>query len=142
QNTGGDKFVTFFWGILDAARSTLAYVNAGHNYPYLLHADGSVERLAVGGMILGIMAEGARYEQAEISLRPGDILLLFTDGVSEAMSRDSEEFGEERLERILRGHAELGAQEIIAAVHEHILEFTAGASQSDDITMMVLKVSG
>ncbi len=93
-------------------------------------------------MILGIMADGISYEQAEIPLRPGDMLVLFTDGVSEAMSRESQEFGEERLERILRGHAQLHAQEIIAAVHEHVLEFAAGAPQSDDITMMVLKVSG
>jgi sigma-B regulation protein RsbU (phosphoserine phosphatase) len=142
QNTGGNKFVTFFWGFVDDAVRSLTYVNAGHNYPYLFHADGSVDRLDKGGMILGIMPAAVPYEEASIPLRPGDMLMLFTDGVSEAMSRDSEEFGEERLEAVLRARADKSAQDIIAAVHREILEFTVGAPQSDDITMMVLRVAG
>ena len=142
QNTGGNKFVTFFWGCVNPADCSLTYVNAGHNYPYLFHAGGSVDRLEKGGMILGIMQALVPYEQATISLVPGDMLVLFTDGVSEAMSRDSEEFGEERLERVLREHAGEGSTDIIDAVHRQILEFATGAPQSDDITMMVLKMSG
>jgi sigma-B regulation protein RsbU (phosphoserine phosphatase) len=118
---------------------TLTYVNAGHNYPYLIHADGTSQRLDKGGMILGILKTGVTYEQESITMRKGDMLVLFTDGVSEAMSRDSEEYGEERLEEVLRTHAGVSAQALIGAIHQHLLEFTRGAPQSDDITMMIVK---
>jgi len=139
ENTGGNKFVTFFWGTLDPAAHTLRYVNAGHNYPYLLHADGSFDRLDRGGMILGILKTTTPYEEATAVLSPGDALVLFTDGVSEAMSREQEEYGEERLEGILRATTGRPAQEILDAVHQDVLVHTQGAPQSDDITMMVLK---
>jgi sigma-B regulation protein RsbU (phosphoserine phosphatase) len=138
-NTGGNKFVTFFWGVLDPAAMTLTYVNAGHNYPYLLHADGSVDRLEKGGMILGILKTIMPYEEATIGLRPADLLVLFTDGVSEAMSKESEEYGEERLEPLLRTLCGRPVGEIIEMVGEDILRHTKGAPQSDDITMMVIQ---
>ncbi|MGA9118564.1 MAG: SpoIIE family protein phosphatase [Bacteroidota bacterium] len=141
QNTGGNKFVTFFWGYISSDQNTLTYVNAGHNYPYLFHTDGSVDRLDKGGMILGIMPAIRPYEEAAIPLSPGDILVLFTDGVSEAMNRVSEEFGEDRLEAAVRAQWDSTASEIIEAVHRQIQEFTVGAPQSDDITMMVVKVA-
>ena len=140
QNTGGNRFVTFFWGFVDEGATQLTYVNAGHNYPYLLHADGSVDRLDKGGMILGIMPTLRPYEMATVPLRGGDLLVLFTDGVSEAMNKFSEEFGEERLEKVIRDHVNNSAEEIIAAIHRDIQDFTKGAPQSDDITMMVVKV--
>jgi sigma-B regulation protein RsbU (phosphoserine phosphatase) len=139
QNTGGNKFVTFFWGLLDSAESTLSYVNAGHNYPYLIHADGTMDRLDCGGMILGVMPTVLPYEQQTIRFRAGDCLLLFTDGVSEAMSREAEEYGEARLEAVLRRSSHLSAQEVIAAIHEDVLRHAQGAQQSDDITMMVVR---
>lgn len=140
ENTGGNKFVTFFWGFVDTETITLNYVNAGHNYPYLIHADGSIERLDKGGMILGVMKTMMPYEEATVKLTPGDLLLLFTDGVSEAMSRDSVEYGEERIEAVLKNHGNESAQRIIDILHEDILTHAEGAQQSDDITMMVLKV--
>ena len=139
QNTGGNKFVTFFWGYLDPRARTLTYVNAGHNYPYLYHAKDSHERLDKGGMILGIMPTMIPYEEAVVSYEPGDLLVMFTDGVSEAMSKVDEEFGEERLESTVAGHRAESASQIINAVHEDIQKFTVGAPQSDDITMMVLR---
>jgi len=139
-NTGGNKFVTFFWGIIDTGAMSLTYVNAGHNYPYLLHADGSVHRLEKGGMILGVMETAIPYEEEAVHLSAGDILVLFTDGVSEAMSSDQEEYGEERLEAVIRGNVDRDAQEIIDAVHADILRHTKGALQSDDITMMVMRI--
>jgi sigma-B regulation protein RsbU (phosphoserine phosphatase) len=138
ENTGGNKFVTFFWGALNPAERSLRYVNAGHNYPYLLHADGSFDRLDRGGMILGILKTTNPYEEATVVFRPGDALILFTDGVSEAMSRVQEEYGEERLEVILRATLGRPAQEILDAVHQDVLLHTQGAPQSDDITMMIL----
>jgi phosphoserine phosphatase RsbU/P len=139
ENTGGNKFVTFFWGMLDPQSMRLTYVNAGHNYPYLLHADGTIDRLEKGGMILGVMKSLIPYEQETVALRAGDLLVLFTDGVSEAMSKEAEEFGEERLEAVIRSHALLNAQAVSAAIHEHVQVHTKGAPQSDDITMMIVK---
>jgi sigma-B regulation protein RsbU (phosphoserine phosphatase) len=139
ENTGGNKFVTFFWGAIDREIRSLSYVNAGHNYPYLIHHDGSFDRLDKGGMILGVMKTPVPYEEAVVPCRPGDTLVLFTDGVSEAMSTVQEEYGEERLERALRGALAGTAQEILEAVHRDVLVHTHGAPQSDDITLMVLK---
>ena len=141
QNTGGIRFVTFFWGLVDPAALTLNYVNAGHNYPYLVHADGSVDRLEKGGMILGVMKTSEPYEEATVHLRPNDLLLLFTDGVSEAMNTESIEYGEERLEALLRAHTNTSAQEIIEEIHRDVQAFSKGAPQFDDLTMMALKVS-
>lgn len=139
QNTGGNKFVTFFWGILDPAGGTLSYVNAGHNYPYLMRGDGGMERLERGGMILGVMPTVSPYEQETVRLHAGDCLVLFTDGVSEAMSRDSQEYGEERLEHVLRHTFRSSAQEVLDAIHQDVLRHARGAQQSDDITMMVIR---
>ena len=140
DNTGGNKFVTFFWGALDPVVGTLTYVNAGHNYPFLIHGDGSVERLDRGGMILGVMKATGPYEEARVLLKSHDMLVLFTDGVSEAMSKDMAEYGEERLQALLLEHRHLGAQAVLEAVHHDVLAHTRGAPQSDDITMMVIGV--
>jgi sigma-B regulation protein RsbU (phosphoserine phosphatase) len=139
ENTGGNKFVTFFWGALDPSGGSLRYVNAGHNYPYLVHADGTFDRLEAGGMILGILKTVEPYQEASVQIKPGEALVMFTDGVSEAMSRSQEEYGEERLERVLRSTIGRTAQEILDAVHQDVVLHTQGTSQSDDITMMVLK---
>jgi sigma-B regulation protein RsbU (phosphoserine phosphatase) len=139
-NTGGSRFVTFFWGCLDHARRVFTYVNAGHNHPYLLHADGSVDRLDKGGMILGVMETTVPYEEGSAELREGDVLVLFTDGVSEAMNAASEEYGEERLEAVIRKAAGWGAQGLIDIIHQDIIAHAHGAPQSDDITMMVMRV--
>ncbi len=140
QNTGSDRFVTFFWAEIDPRQRSLTYVNAGHNYPYLLRADRTVRRLDRGGMILGVLPTAVPYEHDRIALNSGDLLLLFTDGVSEAMSAEGREYGEERLEGVLTTYRDRTAQEILDAVHRDILEFARGAAQSDDITMMTLKV--
>ncbi|HUI63725.1 MAG TPA: SpoIIE family protein phosphatase [Bacteroidota bacterium] len=140
ENTGGNKFVTFFWGAIDHVQRTLRYVNAGHNYPYLLHEDGSFDRLDKGGMILGIMKTAISYEEALVQFHPHDLLVLFTDGVSEAMSTVQEEYGEERLERVLRSSLQGTSQEVLDAIHRDVLSHTLGAPQSDDITMMVVRV--
>lgn len=140
QNTGSDRFITFFWAVIDPAARTLTYVNAGHNYPYLLRADGATRRLDRGGMILGVLPTSTPYDEETVPLAAGDLLVLFTDGVSEAMSREEEEFGEERLEEVLVRHRDRPARETVAAVQEAVLAFTRGAQQSDDITLMTLRV--
>jgi sigma-B regulation protein RsbU (phosphoserine phosphatase) len=90
-------------------------------------------------MILGVMKSMLPYEQETVALRNGDLLVLFTDGVSEAMSKDAEEFGEERLEAVIRAHTEMSAQAVSVAIHHHVQEHTKGAPQSDDITMMIVR---
>jgi sigma-B regulation protein RsbU (phosphoserine phosphatase) len=142
QNTGGNKFVTFFWAYIDPAAGTMTYVNAGHNYPYLYHASGPADRLDKGGMILGILPTVIPYEEETVPLSKGDLLVMFTDGVSEAMSRESEEFGEPRLESVIDAHRNDGANDLIEAIHGAIQRFAAGAAQSDDITMMTVKIGG
>ncbi len=141
ENTGGSKFVTFFWAMINVLTKQITYVNAGHNYPYLIRADGTLRRLDKGGMILGVMKTTIPYEEEGIDLESGDVLVLFTDGVSEAMSRDSVEYGEERLLGVLRKHVNESSQSIINKLHEDIQLHADGAQQSDDITMMVVKVA-
>lgn len=140
ENTGGDKFITFFWGIVDTRKRVLRYVNAGHNPPFLMRTDGSIERLGTGGLILG-MLKGQAYEEGEAGLRSGDLLFLFTDGVSEAMNARGEDLTEERLEEILREAGGTGAREVLQHVRASVDRFAAGTPQSDDITMLVVKVA-
>jgi sigma-B regulation protein RsbU (phosphoserine phosphatase) len=141
DNTGSDKFITFFWGFVDTAARTLTYVNAGHNPPYLVRADGSHVRLDRGGMILGVLKTVVPYDSGTVSFSPGDVIVLFTDGVSEAMNREGNEYGEQRLEGVIRRCISCCAQEMTDAIHRDIVEYAGGAPQSDDITMMILRVT-
>jgi sigma-B regulation protein RsbU (phosphoserine phosphatase) len=136
QRGTGNRFVTFFFGILDPD-GNCSYVNAGHNPPVLLRPDGSIKELTTGGVVLGLFA-GAQYEAETVKLRPDDHLVLFTDGVIEALNTAGEEFGLERLYALLRAHARSGASEILARLQEAVISFSAQAPQHDDITMMVL----
>jgi sigma-B regulation protein RsbU (phosphoserine phosphatase) len=140
MNTGGDKFITFFWGVIDSKTKRLRYVNAGHNPPFLMRANGAVERLTVGGLILGVMKTKMPYEESEVTLSQGDTLFLFTDGVSEAMNEKEEDFTEERLERILREVSGKSASEIVRHVKTAVEIYEGNAPQSDDITMMAINV--
>lgn len=139
RNTGSDKFITFFWGIVDPATKVFRYVNAGHNQPFVLRADGSIERLSEGGLILGIMRTMIPYEEGSVELRSGDAVVMFTDGVSEAMNTSGVDYTEERLEQFILGLGGRSAAEILTAIKNEIQLYTVGAPQSDDITMVVLK---
>ena len=139
RNTGGDKFITLIWGILDARDHVFRYVNAGHNHPFLLRAAGGIERLASGGLILGMMPDVGPYEEGEVRIDAGDTLYFFTDGVSEAMNPDLEDFTEERLEALLCTLAGARAADVIASVERAVSEHAAGAPQADDLTMLVVR---
>ena len=136
---GGSRFITFFWGILDAKTLQFRYTNAGHNPPYLLKKNGTMEKLEEGGLILGIFKTTTPYAEATVTLLPGDILIMYTDGVSEAMNQNNEQFSEERLEGILKKSTNLSAKEIIQQVQNELETHTQATPQSDDITMLVLK---
>ncbi len=133
----GNRFVTFFFGMLDP-EGNCTYVNAGHNPPLLLRRDGSLLELKEGGgMVLGLFAM-AQYESRTVQLRPGDHLVLFTDGVLEARNTLGEEFEQERLCSVLSQNARSSTGEILECLREAVLAFSANTPQHDDITMMVL----
>jgi serine phosphatase RsbU (regulator of sigma subunit) len=135
----GNRFVTFFFGILDSA-GVCTYTNAGHNPPLLLHRDGSMEELIEGGLVLGIFP-AAQYRSGTAKLEPGEHIVLFTDGVIEARNTAGEEFGEERLRDLLRLYANAPAAEILSSLQNAVSQFSANTPQHDDITMMVIERS-
>ncbi len=139
DNTGGERFITFFWGILDVPARTFRYVSAGHNPPILFRKDGSRELLDKGGLILGIMKEAGPYEEGMVSLGEDDMLFLYTDGVSESMSAEGEEWTEEKLEALVGSHLQDTPHESIERVTAAVKHHSRNAPQSDDITMVVLK---
>ncbi len=147
RSTPASKYATFFYAQLDEQRR-LRYVNAGHNAPYLLRAGwrstaGSappeIEELSTGGTVVGMFPE-MEYEEATVELCPGDVLLAFTDGVPEAHNPENEEFGEERLQQLLRKTAHLPANEISARLSDEMKDWIRDAEQYDDLTFIVMKV--
>jgi sigma-B regulation protein RsbU (phosphoserine phosphatase) len=141
MNTHGGKFVTFFWGVLESMERKFRYVNAGHNPPMVLRKNGSVEKLEQGGLILGIMKSITPYSEGFVSFEPGDVLLMYTDGVSEAMNPENVDFTEEALEKVAKNARDMSAKEIIVKIQQALELHTKGSPQSDDITMLVLKAS-
>ena len=133
-----NQFVTAFYGILDATNRTLAYANAGHNPPLLLNADGSACFLTQGAVPLGMFRD-TRYYEYYLNIEPGQLLVLYTDGVTEALNPHEEEFGRDRLVRSVRAARDLSAREMIAAIQREISEWTDGRGASDDVTIFVIK---
>jgi len=152
RSTDAQMFATFFYGVLDCRAATFTSANAGHNPPVLLRADGSLERLESGGLVLGMFA-GQTYEQETVHLAPDDLLVLFTDGISEAeglpgadlgippADEDAENpmFGEERMIEVIRAAAAGSAVEIKDAILSAVEAFAAGVPQSDDVTVVIVK---
>ena len=138
-NTSEGRFITFFWGYINNKTNTLTYVNAGHNPPYIIR-NGKIIKLEKGGIILGVMKTEVPYIFEEVELKKDDVLLLYTDGVSEALNLDFEEYSEERLQEIAKKLADKNAGEILNGIKEDVQIFTQGNAQSDDITLIVIKV--
>ena len=140
QDSKSGMFVTLFYGVLDTGNRTLTYVNAGHNPPVVLDGkNGTLGALGRTGVALGAM-EGMAYEQKSLSLSSGMVILLYTDGVTEAGRKDGELFGEDRLNAVVRSCAGLPAVQVLERIKAETLAFCDGAPQSDDITIMVVKV--
>jgi sigma-B regulation protein RsbU (phosphoserine phosphatase) len=140
-STDSKSYVTFFYAVYDSTRHSLAYVNAGHNPP-LLFRPGLEEpvRLSTGGMVIGLFTE-AEYSQETIRLEPSDVLVCYTDGISEAANLDGEEFGESRLSRLVSSHREKNASGILEALMNELSGFVDGTTQQDDQTALVVKVN-
>jgi len=139
-NSSEGRFITFFWGYIDTKKNTLTYVNAGHNPPYIIRKNELI-KLNKGGIILGVMETPVPYIFDKVKLLKDDVLLLYTDGVSEAMNPELDEYTEERLEKVAKSLADKSADEIMNGIKEDVQIFTQGNLQSDDITMIVIKVS-
>jgi phosphoserine phosphatase RsbU/P len=137
-NCPSDRFITFFYGVIDPAACELTFANAGHNPPFVVRTSGTVEPLNGGGPVLGIIPF-APYQQASTRFDPGDLLVIYSDGVTEANNVSEEEFGEERLIEVLRTHRAAPANAIVNAVLEALGKFTMGAPQGDDITLVVAR---
>ncbi len=133
-----NQFVTAFYGILDVTNRTLAYTNAGHNPPLLLDREGNAQFLDRGSFPLGMFRD-TRYHEYYLTTQPGHILVLYTDGVTEAQNLSGEEFGRQRLVEAVIANRDLGARELIAAVHKEVIDWTEGAGATDDVTFFVIK---
>ncbi len=138
EASDSNRYATFFFAAYDPRTLRLECVNAGHNPPILLRR-GQILRLETGGPVVGLLPAAPYTEQA-LTLEPGDLLLLYTDGISEAMTRSDEEWGEDRLIAAARGVQNRTAPEILRALFASADAFTAGAPQHDDMTLLVLKL--
>lgn len=139
QYSPKDKFITLFFGILDISTGEFQYVNAGHNYPILIRSNSNCERLKVGGLALGIFSD-ATYETGETTLKDGDTLLFFTDGLTEIMSDSCQEYGEQRLEHALTRCRHRNVQGILSDVLSDVRDFAMAEPRQDDCTIMVVKI--
>lgn len=141
HNTAADKFITAFFGIIDPSTGIFTYVNAGHNPPFLFSRGGTTQ-LDLGGVILGIMPSLIPYAMGAARMEPGDLLVLYTDGVTEAFNARLEEYGERRLRALFEEMPALTAAEALDSVREDLFRFVVDAPQSDDITIMTLRRNG
>ncbi|HZB46948.1 MAG TPA: SpoIIE family protein phosphatase [Pyrinomonadaceae bacterium] len=141
SSTEGNRFATLFLALYDDRTRTIRYTNAGHNAPALVRASGAVERLTRGGTMIGAF-DWARFEEAQATLHDGDLLLVFSDGLSEAQNHAGEEYGEQRLVEFAvarRGHT---VEELRRAVFEEVNQWSGGAERDDDQTLVILKTVG
>lgn len=141
DTTDGERFITCFYGLIDPENKRLLYISAGHNPPLLLRGDGTVELLdRGGGLPLGIF-ETSRYSESVVEFRPGDVLVMYTDGVVEARDTRDEEFGMKRLEEVVRASSSRRAHEIVKAITDAVDEHSREVGgPEDDLTVSVIKV--
>jgi len=138
NSQGGLRFTTAFLAEYDTARRIFTYINAGHNNPILRRSSGLIERLDVGGLPIGIQAE-AKYESASIALSPGDWLIIFTDGLVEAVNASDEEFDEPRLLSALEAGVSTTPKELLDRLMVSLDLFVGSTPQHDDVTCLLVK---
>jgi phosphoserine phosphatase RsbU/P len=140
EASSSNRYATFFYGQYDPTQGKFDYVNSGHNPPMLFHAgeNGGITRLEAGGTVVGLV-EDACYAQGSVRLGPGDLLLAFTDGISEAMNLEDEEWGEDRLIDVIQTCRHASAEEILQYVFDAATRFAGDAPQHDDMTLVVVR---
>jgi serine phosphatase RsbU (regulator of sigma subunit) len=137
-NAPPNRFITLFFGLIDPRGDLLTYCNAGHNPPLLVRTGGDVERLRAKGTVLGIFPQ-IGYEEQSVGLAPGDLLAIYSDGVTEAANAQGEEFGEERLGQMIVERRDQPAGAIIDAVLDKVAEWTDSAAPEDDVTLIIAR---
>jgi serine phosphatase RsbU (regulator of sigma subunit) len=138
QSTSSEKFVTLFYGILDAETNTLCYSNAGHDAPFVLRTGEDPLRLGEGGLVLSIVEEFP-YEEQTIPLGGGDVLVIYSDGISEAINPSQEQFGDERISTVINAHRAEPASKIMSEIIAAVKAHAGAAPQMDDMTLVVVK---
>lgn len=138
DNIPANRFVTLFYAELDPESGALSFLNAGHNPPLIVHSAGTVEQLASGGLPLGIKRD-ADYREGRTQLQPGDVLVIYSDGVTEAVSPTGEEFGPTRLYEVVSRNIEASAAGIRDRIESSLTKFSQGTSAADDITLVIVK---
>ncbi len=139
ENTTDGRFITFFWGILNDTTREFESVNMGHNPPLLIR-DGKILKLKYGGMLMGVMPTVTPYKKEITKLLKNDLIIMFTDGITEAMDESNKEFSDEKLEALSYTLSELSAKEVLDKILSEVDMHTNGTEQSDDITCIVIKV--
>ena len=137
-STNDEKFVTLFYGVLNHRRHHFVYCNGGHNPPVHFHADDPPKTLDQGGLILGFLEE-AVYEEDSVDLAPGDVLFLYSDGLTEACNAQEEEFGVRALIDVVGRHLVLPADGIIERIFEAVNAYSSNGAPNDDQTLIVIK---
>jgi sigma-B regulation protein RsbU (phosphoserine phosphatase) len=141
EASSANRYATFFYAQYNPTSRQLSYVNAGHNPPMLFHrsnAKWQVSRLETGGTVVGLL-ESFPYDQGVVTIAPDDLFIAFTDGISEAMNKADEEWGEERMMEAICDCASLHASEMIARIMQAADAFVSGAKQHDDMTLVVIR---
>jgi sigma-B regulation protein RsbU (phosphoserine phosphatase) len=132
------KFITFFYALLDPSTGALQYSNAGHNYPLVLRTSGEVEWLKGNGLVLGLFAP-IEYEVRQTILAPGELLALYSDGVTEASTDDGKEFGEEGLADFLVARKAIPCEEIVNQLVDHMRKWRGNTTFADDFTIVLVR---
>jgi sigma-B regulation protein RsbU (phosphoserine phosphatase) len=138
NSTDSEKFATLFYAILDTREHRLSFANAGHNHPFLVAKNGTVQRLKTIGIPLGFL-EQFEFSEHSLTLESGDMLVVFSDGISEAMNSFEEEYGEQRLQELIQQHRNQSAGEMVDLIITAVKEFVSGNEQTDDITLICIK---
>ena len=139
RTTSSEKYATFFYGILDTRKLTFTFTNAGHNFPIIKKENGEYYLLREGGLIIGVQPD-YKYQSTTVKLKSGDTIVFYTDGITEALNLDVEEFGEEQLINIVLNYPFRTAEELRNHIYEEMMQFTQGTSQYDDLTLIVLRI--
>lgn len=140
ESTPGAVYLTLFLGILDVERQVLRYVNAGHNPPFVVHGDGAVEALPATGLPIALYP-GQPYTEADVAIRPADLVFFYTDGLIEAENESGDVFGVERLQALLEQARAQGVDGILTCVEDAVRRFRGPVEPGDDATMMALRVN-
>jgi sigma-B regulation protein RsbU (phosphoserine phosphatase) len=138
QNTDPEKFATFFMGILDQKSGEISFANAGHNFPVLFSGNKEPQRLESGGIVLGCL-EDFSFKEQQVRLAPDDLLLIYSDGITEAINDQEEEFGESRLIDVINNNRQDSSKDLITKIITAVVHHAGDLPQMDDITLMIIR---